>query len=615
MRQKQRLTLSGIGRLAGSALNLNEQVGEMDKETAPSASAFPKDTFLESLEDTSLESAPLEKTALESLASASLESASLEKTALESPTLESPALESAPLESTVSRSASPKSTSPESTSSESTSSESTSSESKAANSPLLAIGVSFIGAFLLFFYISYALKGWFFQDDFAFIIQYAHSIEPRQLLNLENFGRFVSRNVYWHVGLRYFAYHAEYFYLFNLLTILATSYFLYLIFSEKYGRFEGIVAALLYFALPATIESYAWLSNSQHLMAHFFVVLFVYFFDRINGTEIKRSACLSAILFLGFQSNIFMAVALSLPIFMSFADKRQRRLFSNYIVTFFGLCLFAWFFYRLSARQAEIYSTAYDFATLAENLFFYFKNKIFAALWLLAVVFGAVYAHFKKAYFVSWLFLASVAFFAPFAFFIHQRYAQYAALTYLFFLLAAWSFSLEIFQARLSGFLKCSGFILALAVFSSSLQHPVRHLNENPRGAAQKSQVNFLKNYARQNPQLNSFCFQTQDAVVNTTGVEVRDASPDWRFAGFGEAFSLFVSSQIEFELADPSLRCDANFLFKKGDLIATGPREERSNEAQTNEAQPGEARLNEKSSQEEQQYESAANDSEANGL
>ena len=549
----------------------------MDKETAPSASVFPKDT--------SLESASLEKTALESLESASLESASLEKTALESPALESPSFES-----TVPQNTSPKSISP---------------KSRAATSPLLAIGVSFIGAFLLFFYITYALKGWFFQDDFGFISQYAHSIEPRQLLNSENFGRFVSRNVYWHVGLRYFSYHAEYFYLFNLLTILATGYLLYLIFSEKYGGFEGIVAALLYFALPATLESYVRLANSQHLMAHFFVVLFVYFFDRINGTEIKRSACLSAILFLGFQSNIFMVMALSLPIFMLFADQRQRRLFSNYIVTFFGLCLVAWFFYQLSARQADAYSTAYDFATLAENLFFYFKNKIFVALWLLAVVFGAVYAYFRKAYFVSWLFLASVAFFVPFAFFVHQRYAQYAALAYLFFLLATWSIALEIFQARLSGFLKCSGFILALAVFSSSLQHPVRYFNENPIGAAQKSQVNFLKNYARQNPELNSFCFQTQDAVINATGAEVWDIPADWRFVGFGEAFSLFVSSQIEFELANPSLRCDANFLFKEGDLIAAGPREER----------PGEARTNEKSSQEEQQYESEANGSEASGL
>lgn len=569
----------------------------MDKETAPSASAFPKDT--------SLESASLEKTALESLESASLESASLEKTALESPALESPSFESAALESPSFESPSFESTVPQSTAPQSTSP-----KSKVATSPLLAIGVSFIGAFLLFFYITYALKGWFFQDDFGFISQYADSIEPRQLLNLENFGRFVSRNVYWHVGLHYFSYHAEYFYLFNLLTILATSYLLYLIFSEKYGGFEGIVAALLYFALPATIESYAWLANSQHLMAHFFVVLFVYFFDRINGAEIKRSACLSAILFLGFQSNILTVMALSLPIFMLFADKRHRRLFSNYIVTFFGLCLVAWFFYQLSARQAEAYSTVYDFATLAENLFFYFKNKIFVALWLLAVVFGAVYAYFRKAYFVSWLFLASVVFFVPSAFFAHQRYAQYAALTYLFFLLATWSASLEIFQARLSGFLKCSGFILALAVFASSLQHPVRHFNENPRGSAQKSQVNFLKNYARQNPELNSFCFQTQDAVINATGAEVWDIPPDWRFVGFGEAFSLFVSSQIEFELANPSLRCDANFLFKEGDLIATGPREERPGEAQ-----PGEARTNEKSSQEEQQYESEANGSEASGL
>ena len=119
-----------------------------------------------------------------------------------------------------------------------------------------------------------------------------------------------------------------------------------------------------------------------------------------------------------------------------------------------------------------------------------------------------------------------------------------------------------------------------------------------------------MKNYARQNPELNGFCFQAQDAVINTTGVEAWDAPPGWRFAGFGEAFSLFVSSQIEFELANPSSRCDANFLFKEGDLIATGPREKRPGEAQ-----PGEARTNEESSQEEQQYESEANGSEASGL
>lgn len=76
-------------------------------------------------------------------------------------------------------------------------------------SPLLELGVWFIVAFLLFFCITYALKAWFFQDDFGFTRQYAHSLEAQQLLSLENFGRFVSRNVYWHVGLRYFSHNAE----------------------------------------------------------------------------------------------------------------------------------------------------------------------------------------------------------------------------------------------------------------------------------------------------------------------------------------------------------------------------------------------------------------------
>jgi len=132
---------------------------------------------------------------------------------------------------------------------------------------ILGLGLPTIVA--LYFYASYASAAWFWQDDFGFIDQYANSIQWSQLFDFSNFGRFLSRNGYWHWGIKYFSYNAQYFYIFNLFIILCSSFLLYKIF-EKHGRLNGVFAGLFYFLLPATIESYAWLSNSQHILGHFF---------------------------------------------------------------------------------------------------------------------------------------------------------------------------------------------------------------------------------------------------------------------------------------------------------------------------------------------------------
>lgn len=66
-----------------------------------------------------------------------------------------------------------------------------------------------------YFYVSYASTAWFFQDDFGFIAEYANSIWVNQLFDFSNFGRFVSRNIYWFLGGKLFGDNSSYYFIFN----------------------------------------------------------------------------------------------------------------------------------------------------------------------------------------------------------------------------------------------------------------------------------------------------------------------------------------------------------------------------------------------------------------
>jgi hypothetical protein len=435
---------------------------------------------------------------------------------------------------------------------------------------ILGFGLPAIVA--LYFYVSYASNAWFWQDDFGFIADYANSIQWNQLFDFTNFGRFVSRNVYWHWGIKYFSYNAQFFYIFNFFIILCSCFLLYKIF-EKHGKFNGFVAGLFYFVLPATIESYAWLSNSQHILGHFFVLLFIYLFvkDEVTGNrrsqELIRALQLSIVLMLGFASNIFMSMVLSLPVWMILINKEYRKSKTAYITLLFGVLLFALFFLKLSTYQTGAYSTSYTIETLVKNLKFYFRSGLFAIIWVISIVIGIAYTLAKRKYLGSWLFLASVAFFLPFAFFVHQSYMQYGALTYLFFLLGIW---LLLIDSKLNWWRNLNNYAgLAIVIFliSKSLEPPIRYFSENPRGAEQKQQIKFLKVFNSENPNIKNYCFRSNKKVENTTGVKEWDIPGDWWFVGFGKAFTLFVSHEKTYELMQDAAQCEVVFVFKDGRL------------------------------------------------
>ena len=431
---------------------------------------------------------------------------------------------------------------------------------------------------LTWFYVFYAQNAWFCQDDFDFISKYSVSVEWRQLYDFSDFVRFLSRNVYWHFCLKWFSHNAQYFYLTNFSIILATGFLIYAIFRREYGRFEGLIAGLLYLMLPATIESYVWISNSQHIIGHFFVALFVYVFvsnrgDTDKASEIFRAIALSIILVLGILSNIFVIMVLSLPAWMLLIDRRTWRAKSIYALLIFGVMLFIFFFHKLAANQTGAYSTSYTPKVVIDNAEYYAGGKARAVFWFILVGLGGIYAALKNKYMTSWFFLASFAFFIPFAFFSvsYHRYGQYGELSNLFFLLAVWSFLIEFIGVRGAYFVGYAGLVMVFSVFFHALEPSVRYFSESPMGAAQKKQIDYLKEYEVLHPEKAKYCFRSDKKVNNATGVKEWDIPAEWWALDFGKALTLFANPDKTYNLLQSSADCDVVFVFKDNMLVDAG--------------------------------------------
>jgi hypothetical protein len=222
---------------------------------------------------------------------------------------------------------------------------------------LIMAGLALIAIFLTFFYVSYAQNAWFYQDDFNFLVQYSASLKRAELFNFttdwpawtaSNFGRFLSRNMYWHYGITFFSFNSRYFYLANWAFIFLTSLLAGKVVATRYGIVSGVIAGLFYYALPSTIAAYSWISNSQHIIGHFFVLLFVYVYMTSaypieNRIQYKTIAPLSVILILGYLSNMFMSMVVSLPVWLLICVARYRKDVRNYIVPLVGAVLFVYF--------------------------------------------------------------------------------------------------------------------------------------------------------------------------------------------------------------------------------------------------------------------------------
>lgn len=447
-----------------------------------------------------------------------------------------------------------------------------------SDTPLpVTLGILFAVLLTGAFYLAYAQNAWFLQDDFHLIAQYANALHLQEIVDAAGVGRFLTRNFYWYYGIKFFHLHAPLFFLLNLFFVCATGLLACRMVSSTHGRFAGLIAGLVYFCLPGTVDAYAWLANSQHLVCHFFVMLFLYLavrdgFAAIGRARIQDIAVLMLVVMLGFWSNAFMGMAVTLPLWMLLVNAAWRRHRLNYVVPALGMALFIYVYIRLQVQQAGPYATSFSLGTLWLNAAYYYGGQGGAAAWVLVVLAGAGWSCWKRRFFTAWLLLASFAFFLPFAFLVHQRYGTYSVFSHFFFWAGLWCLvcdELGEWEPRLVQYV---GTALLLLVLAQSLILPIRYFGEYPKGKTVREHVEQLRLFDAQNPAVKSYCFRSDNKSVNTSGVEVWDTPADWWFAGHGTAYSLFVNNQKTYTLASPTARCDVTFVFKDRRLELAAP-------------------------------------------
>jgi hypothetical protein len=422
---------------------------------------------------------------------------------------------------------------------------------------------------LLHFYLSYGSSAWFFQDDFVFMNTYSKDLLLFQLFDFSNFGRFLSRNVYWMLGSRLFSNHASYFYLFNLATIVISAGLLYKVFVPMQESRSALIASLIYFSMPAVITAYAWISNSQHLLGHLFLFLFMFCYTRIEKSKLhyRHVVLLLFILIAGLLCNIFVGLVLSLPAYYLLVDSNSRHDRSIWLLVVAGFGLFFFFLYNLRHSAVDAYSVQIDLATLVANVNFYFKNIYVFFAWILIFTGGAIFSLYARHKFYSWLYLASFVFFVPYAFLIHQRYAQYGALTYLFIYLALWSTLNCLFADKRQVAVNIAGAFLAIILMGYSIS-PMRYFSGHLSGADQIQIVAQLKSFdARAGKDVQNYCFTFKNSPRINAYIKQLNSPAGWWYLGFSNAFSMFVDPAKKYELFDDGVQCDALFLIDKGHL------------------------------------------------
>lgn len=437
----------------------------------------------------------------------------------------------------------------------------------------LAIVTIFPVFIVAYFYISHTGKGWFLQDDFGFMAGYAATPAFQQLFDFSNFGRFVSRNLYWYLSGKLFSSHAQYYFALNFFIISSTSYLIFKLFSSRLGGYAGIVGGLLYFCSPAVITAYVWLSNSQHLLGHFFAILFIYQYLRarrsaVGGISLIQAAALLSILLAGMLSNIFVGLVLSLPATYFLADGKVREDRRHWLLLAIGSIMFAVFVFKLSPYQTEAYATNYGIETLRKNLVFYFINGWLSVLWLAVALSGAVVSWRFNCLFEAWLFLASPIFLFPFILLRHQRYLQYGTLAYFFLAVGCWALFCALIKAKpRSSTYYYAGATISIVMLWLAMAK-IRQFELAPPGADQRELVSQLKTFAgSEGRNFRNYCFQSSRVVENKTGVKIWDYPPEWWGVNFGQAFSLLVDPTKTYLLKGEAKSCDVTFVMDRSRL------------------------------------------------
>lgn len=417
-------------------------------------------------------------------------------------------------------------------------------------------------AIMTYFYLWYTTAGWFFQDDLGLMSAYSRNLRWIELYNFENFGRFVSRNIYWHIAWGLFKRHSQYYYLINFMTIVACSLMIYNIMKDFVGRYSAIVCAAIYYCLPATLCSYVWIANSQHILGHFFVLAFIHIYltnkDKFNILHASSCTLLTAA---GLYSNIFFGLVLSLPAVMQACNKPTKQSRAHKAFLAVSTSLFALFIFKLRKYNSGFYLTSYTTETIHTNLIYYFGSENLYLLWFCTILGGAFYGIKANNFIMAWFFVAGFLFITPYLIQTQQRYPNYGAMSYLFFTLG-FVYMLHKSTYPILANIIATSILLCITLYALPY---IRLYTDNPVGSRQKMIVDTLKVLTSQEPTgISSVCFSSS-AESYPTGINA-----DWLRLGDGFAFHEFVDQKKKYELQNTASKCDITYNFSEKGLSRT---------------------------------------------
>ena len=411
-------------------------------------------------------------------------------------------------------------------------------ETRFPGAALLVIPFALMSAW----YLNYAFHGWFQQDDFGSIYLYQHSLHTSNLWNFNDFGRFLSRNLYWHFLWQIFGAQAAYYFLFNFLTIAGTTFVIFRTFRATYDRAISATVALLYFGSINVVEDYSWISFSQHLIPIFFIFLFMgMFIDRVEkewtGTDAFK---MIAVLALGISGNIFAIGALVFPLYFALRNKelRRDRKFRFFVV----LAVLGSLIALVEAHRFAVgpYATSFSWSVVHGNLTYYFQNHLWEYVLALAIM--LIVGWRRENHYVTTVALLCIASFAPYAILVSQRSQGYMSLTSTTFFMGLLLTAIELFGKNKP----IRNTLLTLAVLTPFYfvnPSPLNNYwNANPQGATAHGIVTQVSAFADQHPEIKTYCFGAQ-----IDGIGAKIATRDWAFLAKGKALSDFIASSDKF--------------------------------------------------------------------
>jgi len=340
---------------------------------------------------------------------------------------------------------------------------------------------------------------------------------------------------------------SEYYFLINLLLLIVISYLCFLLIRQlTNSQFTGVFSGLIYFLMIPTQQNFIWLSNIQHLSAHFFILLFLllscndrFLFD-IHHVK-RRSLILILVFMLGMYCNLGMVAVIPsliayIVLFQGISGLNRPKL--ALILVLSSWSIFFWL--RVRDHIDPAYAAHFTPAQFMDTFFFYAtgmggRKVRFLAIWgscLALMCLTLLVCLLNRDRRGVFLLLLAGAFYMPFAFLVYTRHLNYLALPMLF------GTGSVIYVAK--RYLKAPALVYALVLshifFSTRM---IKGLYDQPAlGSHQRSFIVCLNRLDLKDHK--RVCLKRAEPPwPNMTGEPHWDASYFWRTLGDGDALNV----------------------------------------------------------------------------